>query len=150
MTVMMGREPWTQAFLHGAAERLAAAGAGAWKPDGSYAASDVGVYMQVLPTKPDRGIAIAHYDVDPSLHGHGVQGLTVRCRGTKDPTVVGDIADSVFDALHGLRAVMFRSVFVAVVWRQSHSPLGADGTGRWQTTSNFYALTTRQSPHASE
>lgn len=139
---------WTRDFLAGVAELLAADGVAEWREAGAYTPSETGIYLRALPSAPARAIALAHYDVDPTLFGHGTQGLQVRCRGTENPSVADDLADAVYGSLHGRRDVDLREVFAAMIWRQSHSPLPADSGGRWQTTSNFYALTTRASAHA--
>lgn len=141
---------WTRDFLEGFAQVLETAGVADWDVEADYTADQVGIYLVGIPDGAPSGLALAHYVVDDTLHGHGVQGLQVRCRGTEDPRVAADLADAVFDALHGLTDAQLpgaAGITVAKAWRQSHAPIGTDSAGRWETSSNFYALTDRPQQH---
>lgn len=142
---------WTTSFLEGIAQLLEDAGVAAWDTAGKYAASTTGIYIVGIPDGAPSGIALARYTVDDTLHGHGTQGLQVRCRGTQDPRTAESLADTVFDALHGLTDHLLagpEAITVAKAWRQSHAPIGTDSSGRWETSSNFYVLTDRPQQHA--
>lgn len=138
--------PWTTDVLTAAAEHLATAGVGAWRPEGAYAAGETGILLRAFPPSPDRVVVLTAYPVAESAHLSDVTlGIQVRCRGTKDPRDVADLADAVRDLWHGARGLMLGPAHVALLWRQSHTELGADGNGRWSTSSNFYAQTTHAS-----
>jgi hypothetical protein len=135
---------WVGDYLAGIAQHLEDDGVGYWDPTSVYPGNVVGIFMLSMPATPDTAIVLTHYDVDPTLYGHGTQGLQVRCRGTRDPRVVLDIADEVFQSLHAASDLdLAPGVFVTRMWLKSSTPLGTDANARHEISSNYYALTTR-------
>lgn len=138
---------WTTDLLVGIAEHLADSGAGTWLPSGAYSADALApIFMASVPSKPDVVLTLFDYDVESTHDGYVVQGVQVRLRGTTDSTVVSDLDDAVFDALHGLRNRDLHGVHVVSVKRDSGSWLGTDGSRRHERTSNYYVTATRPSP----
>lgn len=130
---------WTSRLLTGLAEHLAAAGIATWRPSGSYQAAEVGIYIRVIPTSPDRIITLAPYVVaSPPGTADYTLGVQIRVRGTKDPRVAEDLADAVFDALDSAQGLTWGGISVVQVYRQSYTALGADANSRWETSSNYY------------
>lgn len=140
---------WTTNLVEGMAALLAAAGAGTWSPGGTYTDGQTGITVGVIPQAPDRIICLSPYPVDdpPGLLDVTV-AVQVRVRGTTDPRVVQDIADAVYDALHGAQPGQLGGVLVAQVFRQSASSLGVDQVGRWERSENYYVQATRPSHNA--
>lgn len=142
---------WTTDLAAALGAHLGAAGVGTWRATGAYAAGETGIATKVLPPGPDRAIAITVYAAGGSTHGSDVTvAMQVRCRGAKDPRDVDDLADAVYNALHGARNLTLGDTTLALVWRQSHAVLGPDASGRWETSSNFYAQTAHPSAHVSD
>jgi hypothetical protein len=137
-------------LLAGLAQRLAAAGVGTWSPTGSYTAEQTGIVIGTVPGSPDRIITLTGYGVDdsPSL-SDSVMGVQVITRtGGSDPRPTDDLADQVFDQLHGLTGVHLPSgIRLVQCLRQSHTPLGQDGNRRWSRSDNYYLSAHRPSPH---
>ena len=142
---------WTTDVAAGLGQHLASAGIGTWRADGVYAPGETGIVVKTMPPNPDRVIVISPYPVREAPAGSDITlALQVRCRGGQDPRDVDELADAVRDLLHGARNVILGPARCALVWRQSHAPLGADESGRWETSSNFYAQTAHPSSHASD
>jgi hypothetical protein len=131
---------WTTNLITGIAELLAAAGVGEWRPSGpAYTADEVGILMRAIPQQPDRVITLSPYPVtSPVGMADIVQGVQVRCRGTTDPRVCEDLADTTFDLLDSASRLTLGGVSVVQIYRQSYTSLGQDGNGRWESSSNYY------------
>lgn len=139
---------WTTEVTEALAQLLAAETDAVWNPTGVYAAADLGIFVQAVPATPDRCITITPYTVtEAAASDDVVQGFQIRCRGGKDPRDVTTVAETVRDVLHGRRTVTLGPAVVPLIWRQSHTSLGVDGNGRWQTSSNFYAPASHPSAH---
>ncbi|MGI5178672.1 minor capsid protein [Dactylosporangium sp. CA-152071] len=143
---------WTTNLITGTAELLAAAGVGEWRPNGpSYTANEVGILMRDVPPQPDRVITLAPSIVaSPIGLADFIQGVQIRCRGTTDPRVCEDLSDQVFDLLDSASRLTLGGVSVVQVYRQSHTPLGKDGNGRWESSSNYYFEAMRPTVNRSE
>lgn len=143
---------WTSRLLAGLAEHLQAAGIGVWRPDGpSYTAAEVGIVIRGIPTSPDRIITLAPYVVaSPPGLADVTQGVQIRVRGTKDPRVAEDLADSVFDRLDSAHGITWGGIPIVQVYRQSYAALGADANGRWETSSNYYVEAMRPTAHRTD
>lgn len=139
---------WTSNLVAGVAELLAAGGAGVWDPDGGvYAPDAVGITQGTIPQSPDRIVCLTPYPVSEEPGSQDViVSIQVRCRGTRDPSVVDDLADAVRELLHGLTSVVLGGIGVSQVWRNSTAPLGPDQLGRYERTDNYYVQAARPGP----
>lgn len=137
-------------LLVGVAEHLAVAGVGAWNTAGVYTADQTGIVLATVPASPDSVITITGYGVtdDPSL-SDSVQGVQFITRtGGGDPRPTDDLADSIFDRLHGATGLLLSTgVRVTQCLRRSHVSLGQDGNRRWQRSDNYYLDVHRPSLH---
>lgn len=146
---------FTVSLLTCLAQHLEDAGVGNWNPEGAYptaaTTTPAVIYLKTIPgAGPDRALALTYYDVDSNAGlGDDIAGVQVRTRGTKDPTVVDELTDAVFDALHGVRMLTLgpERLPVALIWRTSHADLGQDANGRWESSSNYYAHVNRPTAH---
>ncbi|RLK13326.1 hypothetical protein DER29_4344 [Micromonospora sp. M71_S20] len=148
---MAAGDGWTSRLLAGLAEHLQAAGIGIYRASGVYQASEVGIVIRGIPTSPDRIITLAPYVVaSPPGMADIRQGVQIRCRGTKDPRVVEDLADAAFDALDSAHGLVWGGIPIVQVYRQSYAALGADTNGRWETSSNYYVEAMRPTAHRTD
>lgn len=144
---------WTRALLSGLAEHLADSGAGQWNPDGIYPkAGTVAITIGGLPAEPDTAITLSVYGVGPDgddTYEPDSQVLVqVRMRAGQDPRIVDDLADAVFEALHGLsETVLATGVRLLQSRRHLVAPLGVDGSGRWERADSYTMRVHRPSTH---
>lgn len=142
---------WTVALLTGWAEYLAAAGVGAWRPDGSpYELDETAITFSTMPPRPDRVICLRLYPVRIEGDGDVMVGVQVRTRAGRDPREVADLADQVFDVMDGLAGVNLGGVWVSQVFRRSGEELGADvgadqQADRCERVDNYYVQAARPS-----
>ena len=138
-------------LLTGLAVHLAAGSIGAaWNTSGAYTVLQTGIVLGNVPQSPDRIITLAAYGVsDSPALSDSVLGVQVRCRwGGQDPRPVDDLADSIFNLLHGKTALALTTgVTVVQCLRQSATTLGQDENGRWSNASNYYITVHRPSTH---
>ncbi|GAA2298298.1 hypothetical protein GCM10010402_66120 [Actinomadura luteofluorescens] len=146
---------WTTSLLVGLASHLAAAGIVRWQPTGAYALDGLPpVFLRALGDAPDLAVALAAYSDpdgdDPGL-SNVVQAVQIRTRGTGDPTSVDDLADAIWNELHG--AEMLRlgagpaTVATTFIYRRSTAVLGTDAAGRYERTCNYYVTASRANAH---
>lgn len=140
---------WTSRLLVGLAEHLAANSIGVWRPAGAYTAAETGILIRAVPAAPDRIITLATYPLSSTPAVQDVlTGVQVRMRGTTDPRVVDDLADSVFDLLDSSGSQTWGAgdgeVSIVDVTRQSAVSLGQDGNGRWEASHNYYVTAMRR------
>ena len=130
---------FTSRLLVGLAEHLRDAGIGAWRSTGTYTSGETGILIRAIPQDPDRIITLAAYPIGTALQGMADHqlGIQLRLRGTTDPRVCEDLADTVFDELDSLAGVSWGGIPIVQVWRQSHASLGQDGNGRWEASHNY-------------
>ncbi|MET7333273.1 minor capsid protein [Nonomuraea sp. NPDC005650] len=135
---------WTKQLLTAIAVRLHEQGAGVWKPPGTgvYAAGDIAITLGRLPSTPDRAIALAAYGVDQfaddPVNTDSTQGVQARIRGAReDPTSVDDIADAVFNALHGWQNP---AAGIILCTRRINAPMGVDTNQRWERADSYHLL----------
>ena len=138
-------------LVKGLAEHLDAHDIGVWLDagEGTFAASDVAITYRAIPASPDRLVTLSPYPLtdDPSLSTSTV-GVQVRVRGTVNPTVCDDLADSVFGVLHGATQLeLSTGIRVTQVHRQSSAPLGQDANRRWSRADNYACTVHRPSAH---
>jgi hypothetical protein len=143
---------WTRTLLSGLAQHLAASGVGVWHPNGIYAPAEVAITIGGLPSSPDTAIALAVYGVGPSGDDPTEPDSHVlaqaRIRAGQDPRVVDDLADLVFDALHGLSDVVLPDgVLLLQALRTVVAPLGVDGSGRWERADSYSIRVHRPTTH---
>jgi hypothetical protein len=143
---------WTTDVVNAFCAWLAEDGVGTWRQDGAYQASDARpIFVGTMPAAPDRVIVVTPYRVSEDATGSTVvQGFQVRCRGTRDMRDVEDTADDVRMAVHGAHDVPLGPAEFTLVWRQSHTTIGQDANGRWETSSNFYGHTAQASQHTED
>ena len=138
-------------LLTAAGQHLAAKGAGRWLTSGTYAATDIAISIDDLPTTPDRGIAMSLYDVEDTPGTDSVVGLQLWIRGAaKNKASAKETKDAVFDALHNLQDVTWAGIPIVRIWRQSGANLGADGNGRQEISQNYYLQLTRTGPNRAD
>lgn len=133
----------TNRLLIGFASYLAGSGVGVFKVTGTYATGELGIRLYDVPQTPDRVITVTPYTIDDSVRTDiKVQGIQVRCRGParSNALEVTDLDDRIFDLLQAAEHVQLGTVLVDSIERRSSLLLGVDGSGRWETSSN-YALT---------
>ncbi len=139
---------WTSRLIAGIAELLDATGVGAWHPDGTpYAAGETGILDRAIPPEPDRIITLAAYPIDSAEHvgmaDHDC-AVQVRVRGLPyDMRDCDDLADAVYDELDGLHDVVLGGIPIVLMWRQSYTSLGQDGSDRWERSENYYVRAMR-------
>lgn len=138
-------------LLTGYAQLLSAAGIGTWNTTGAYTAAQTGIVLGTIPQAPDRIITLTAYGVsDAPVPSDSIIGLQVRCRwGGQDPRPVDDLADSIFDLLHGSQhRVLSTGVHVVKCERQSGpASLGQDANQRYSNVSNYYCHVWRPGPN---
>lgn len=100
------------------------------------------VFFKLLPTSPDRAIALAAYGTsDEATVASGTQRVQFWFRGDVNASLSpDDDADGVFNVLHGLTDRTYGSVHLVQMFRVSSVPLGIDGSKRSERTDNYEAL----------
>ncbi len=134
---------YTNDLLNGLGALLAAEGVGVWRPDDVIEAGEVGLFRGVMPDEPDVAVAINDYPVADDDTTNAVTGVQFRMRAGRDPNVIGDLADAVFNRLHNRRQYRVGDLYIALSWRQSQAWIGQDSQGRMELTSNYYFRTVR-------
>lgn len=140
---------FTTDLLAGVAQYLEDGAVGTWKATGTYVLADPNpIVIAAVPASPDRVITLTAYSVDDDEQlADSTQGLQVRCRGTSDPRTASDLDDAVFDRLHAAGPLTLGGVPVVGIRRVSSAPLGPDGNGRHEISSNYYITVARPSQH---
>ncbi|HZF92080.1 minor capsid protein [Streptomyces sp.] len=138
---------YTSSLLDGIAGLLAEAGVGVFRPDGVVEEHETGIFRAVMPDQPDRAIGMTAYPVADDDTTNAITGVQFRIRAGRDPDVIDDLADAVFDALHNRQHYACGGIHVALSWRQSQAWIGQDAHGRMELTSNFYFRTARSGSH---
>lgn len=139
---------FTSDLLVGVAQLLASDGVATWKPSGAYAVNEVGIVIGPPSQSPPSLVALAVYNSsdDPAAPDSTVF-LQARSRAPDDdPRKADDLDDGVFNALQGLRATV-NGIRIVYGKRNSSAPIGIDGNGRQERTSNYELMVHRPSPH---
>ncbi|MDE9364585.1 minor capsid protein [Luteipulveratus sp. YIM 133132] len=127
------------AVLLGLLEQLQAWDVGRYVATGVYAPGDVPLVVTLLPDRPDAGVALTLYDKGDALElDDTLTGLQVRCRGR--PSARGsamDLADLVFDRLHGATDLDLHGVHLVQAIHISGGSLGFDAGNRPEYTSSY-------------
>lgn len=132
----------TSDLLEGIAWQLHNAGIGVYRPDGIYAAGDIGIVLKVVPATPDRVIVLNAYT--PGNADHPDQPLSttavqVRARGRANkPLDTDDVLDAVNVLLQGQEQYRYGTVQALSVTRTSSVPMGQDGNKRLEHADNYY------------
>lgn len=133
---------FTKDLLNGIAAYLDDQSVATYRATGAYLTSETAIVVGELPTEPDNAIALVTYPVsDSAALSDSIVGLQVVCRAEAgDPSSADDLADEVFDVMHGVTHVTLASgVHLVQSLRQSGPvTLGEDTNGRWSTVQNFY------------
>lgn len=131
---------WTENLVTGLAQYLATAGVGVWRATGVYLPAETAIVYRAVPQTPDRLITLAPYPVATGYQGLAdvTEGVQARIRGLVDPRDCDALGDAVYELLDGATNLTFGGVRVVHIYRQSHTSLGQDGNGRWESSSNFY------------
>lgn len=135
-------------LMTGIAELLDAADVADWSTAGVYASDARAIFLKVIPQSPDTAISLTTFPVtDNASLSDTVTGLQVRTRAAgQDPRDVDDLADAIFDQLHGLHDVTLASgLRVVQCLHQGGGSLGQDDLKRWGRSDNFYVTTWRPS-----
>ena len=92
-----------------------------------------------LPTAPDRAVALNCYAaLDEAKVALTRLRVQVMVRGiVNDSLDAGDLADTIFDALHGLENLWFGGVHLVQCFRVSRIPLGIDSAKRTTRADNY-------------
>lgn len=140
---------FTSDLLGAVAQYLADGGMGTWRPTAPYQPSDpTPIFLRSTPASPDRAITLGTYVVDDDYsQPESVIGLQVRLRGDRNANTVAEMADQVFDLLHGMQGIDFDSGRIVMSWRNSGTPLGQDANERHEQSENYYLTVWRPSPH---
>ena len=139
---------YTTDLLTGLAQMLDAEGIGVWQPDGLYAADQVAIVLSVVPQSPDAVIVLSSYSVtDDPIQADSITGVQIRTRSAgQDPRPTDDLADSIFDLLHGAAGLVLGGIKAQLVYRSSWTPLGEDQNRRHERSDNYYFETYRPAP----
>lgn len=134
---------YTNDLLNGIAGLLDEAGVGVFREDGVIEPDEVGLFRGVMPDEPDTAIGITDYPVDDDDTTNAITGVQLRMRAGRDPNLIAELADTVFNLLHNRRHYDCGGVRVTLSYRQSQAWIGQDAHGRMELTSNFYFRTVR-------
>ncbi|MDF5756659.1 minor capsid protein [Spongiactinospora sp. TRM90649] len=139
-------------LLTGLAEFLAAHDVADWNEDGYYASGQVALTIGGLPPSPDRAISLAVYGAgregDHATQADSVMQVQARIRGGTDPRLTDDLADAVFDRLHGLSEVELPTgIWLYQAQRRIVAPLDRDSSGRWGRADSYELSVLRPSSH---
>jgi hypothetical protein len=141
---------YTNDLLNGIAALLAAEGVGVWRPDDVIEPGEVGLFRGVLPDEPDVAIALNDYPVADDDTTNAITAIQFRMRAGRDPNVIANLADAVFNRLHQRRQYRVGDLYIALSWRQSQAWIGQDAQGRMELTSNFYFRTVRSGTYLTD
>lgn len=149
---MMPPQGWTRLLLAGLGQLLEDEGAGDWNPEGIYTPTQTAITLGGLPSAPDLAISISAYglgrtgdDIEQTDSSVLVQ---FRVRGGPDPRVADDLADAVFNAVHGLNEhLLSTGVLILLSERKIIAPHTRDGSGRVERADSYDLLCHRPSTH---
>ena len=138
---------WTRTLVDGLATYLAGQAVAVYRPTGAYQPTETAITIAGPPQAPDRVVALTYYPVtDDAALSDVVAGVQIRCRGVvNDPNDAGDLADAVYDALHGQVGLVFGGIPTSQIRRQSSASLGQDALGRYERADNYYIEAVRSS-----
>ena len=141
---------YTGRLLDGIAGVLVTAGIGIFDPDTVITDPDTGIFRGVMPDSPDRAIGLTAYPVEDTDLTDAITGVQIRMRAGRDPDVIDDMQDAVFDALHNRQHYDCGGLHVALSYRQSQAWIGQDAHSRMELTANYYFRTVRSGSHLND
>lgn len=142
---------WTSGLLTGVCELAAAQVPGfTYRDNGLYQPDETGIVRKAMPPGPDRVVVVNTYvPGGDGARSEQLLAIQFRCRGLpNDPDDPDDMADELYRVFHRAENVTVGPAQLALVWRQSYAQAGKDSSNRFETTSNFYAITDHHSDHA--
>lgn len=140
-------EGYSSRLMTGLGQLLHDEGLGVFSTAGTYPAEGWGVFIGLMPDKPDKMIAMMTYPVEDTDLTSVVTGVQFRLRGLRDPREVENMSDAVYDLLHNREHYRVNGIPVNLSWRQSGAWMGQDPNQRIERVENFYLRTERESPH---
>ena len=141
---------YTNDLLNGIAALLDAEGVGVFREDGVIEPDEVGLFRGVMPDEPDTAIGITDYPVADDDTTNTITGVQFRMRAGRDPNLIAELADTVFNLLHSRRHYVVNGVHIELSWRQSQAWIGQDLQGRMELTSNFYFRAVRSGAYLND
>jgi len=142
MTVSYATAGFRLSLLSSIGQYLQEQGVGRWTTP--WAATDTAISVDVLPSTPDKAIALNLYTVANPGGTDSIIGLQLRIRGKAgNRTEDKDILDKAEDALHGLKNITWAGIPIVYVEHKSGASLGTDSANRLEHTQNYYITLTR-------
>ena len=143
---------FTAQLLTGLAEHLDTHGVARWRPTTAYLASETAIVLGGLTPAPDRQIALTPYlEHDHASIDDSLVAVQMRLRGTPGSlTSCTDLADAVFDLLHGATNLLLGGITVTQVLRKSTAPLGVDENDRHEWSENYHLTLARPGEHRTD
>lgn len=126
----------------GVADLLATAGVGYWSPDGT-GSNTAGLPVILIAREPDSPDAVLCLTVrrtsdDPTYADSTVEVQVIsRTDASANVLAVDDLAEAVFDVLHGYAGSLSTGVPVITSARVGGGPLGTDGQERRRRSDNY-------------
>lgn len=117
------------------AQYLESRGLGSYRDsDATFSNSEVAIVLEAMPTAPTQAIVVAQYSglaADSKLPWDEPR-LQVRVRGTLDPSISRNSAQSIYDLLHGLGPVDIFGCHIQLIVGLGSGPnyMGLDQTSR--------------------
>jgi hypothetical protein len=140
---------WTATLVHGLAEYLDSAGICVYRPTGTYRDDETGIVIGTVPASPPRVVVLTPYPLfDDVAQADSVLGVQVRMRSASgDPREALDLADAVFDVLHGATHLDLAGALVHLAERTASLPMGRDQSGRYEHADTYQLTAHRPTRH---
>jgi hypothetical protein len=138
-------------LVTGLAELLHVEQAGTWSPTAALVEGVTGIVAGAMPSQPSKLIALTLYPVadDPALSDATI-GCQIKMRGDRNTATVADMAEAVFNVLHGLTHMDVGApgarVHINQMYRKSYTDLGPDDSGRFERSENYWIEVNRPHP----
>lgn len=135
--------PTTSAVAASLAQHLHNLGLATYSPTGAYPGTPThpAVFFGRLADRPDRAVAITHYNTDPEYDTHigsPLMRFQLRWRGNGDPRTVWGFADAAAQALRTKTPATWPGgVHVLTCWRSITAPIEADSNERWMRADSY-------------
>ena len=139
-------EGYNSKLLTGLAQLLETEGLGVFATSGTYDAGEWGIFLGLTPDQPDQAITLMSYPVEDTDLVTVITGVQFRFRGTRDPRIVENQSDAVYDLLHNRSHFVVNGIHIELSWRQSGAWMGQDANQRVERVENFYLHADRSAP----